>query len=93
MNDIEKGGVFDEVTELGKKYELSTNRFMQTVSQKQSGTKVTRESIMQELIGEDYDAMPNGTKNLIFTTLIKPDLETAVDGGTLKQVSEQEYER
>lgn len=48
---------------------------------------------MKELIGEDYDEMPEGTRNMIFTTLIEPDLETAVEQGILKRTGEDQYER
>lgn len=85
-------GVFDEIAELGKRYDLTTARFMRVIGEKSPGEKVTRDSIMTELIGPDYSEMPDGRKNLIFTTLIFPDLDTAVEHGSLKKISDDDTE-
>lgn len=89
----QKEDVFDEIAGLGKKYELLTSRFMVLIGSKPVGDKITRDSIMRELIGTDYDTMSEKTQNIIFTTLIKPDLETAVEDGLLKEIAEEEYEK
>ena len=85
-------GVFDEIAELGKQYDLTTYRVMGVIEGKTSGEKITRGSIMEELIGEDYAEMTDDKRNLIFNTLIFPDLDTAVEHGSLKKISDDDTE-
>lgn len=48
---------------------------------------------MRELIGEDYEKMTAGERNSIFTTLIEPDLETAVEYHKIKKISHNIFEK
>lgn len=94
MPTAEQHGVFDEITEIGEKYRLTTSRFMELIGRKSMGERVSRETIMRDLMGPDYDQMDEGKRNLIFTTLVEPDLEHAVELGVLKKASgKNEYER
>lgn len=94
MNDSEKPqGALDEIKSLGEKYELSSERFIRIVSKKPVGTVIMKEKLMKELIGDDYDAMTEPTRNMIFMTLIQPELEAAIEYGIVKETGDGEYTR
>jgi hypothetical protein len=78
--------IFNDVANLGQKYELSTNRFMKLIGEKAVGEEVTREAIMKEMVGADYDSMDTGQRNTMFTMLFEPDLSTAVEMGILEEI-------
>ncbi len=83
----------EEIIGYGDRYNLTTTRFMEMVEQTPPQTKLTREGVMKALIGNDYETLDGGTRNLIFTTLIQSDLETAVEIGELTQIATDEWQK
>ena len=86
-------GVFDEIAKLGEQYGLTTHRFMEHIQSLPLGQRVSRETLMRSLIGDSYDQLDEGKRNMIWTMLVQPDLKTALEEGMLKSVEGEEYER
>lgn len=75
--------IFDENASLSEKYNLTTTHFFQVLKQLEVGRIMSKEDLMRILIGDDYDVLPDGKKNLIWSMSIEPDIDQAIETGKL----------
>jgi hypothetical protein len=92
FNPESESSIFDNIVSDGEKYHLTTNRFFEVIDQIESGKNISREDIMLELIGDDYDTLSDGKKNTIWTSLIEPDIEEAIEKGVLRRKENDSFE-